>query len=354
MPESSSKSVKLTSGGNSIPIFDAGNAVGAVPHANVKGKVCLGYSTEPNTTSAMSYSTIRNNIKNHGKRHLYPVYKEKKKCVIVDYHGGKPASGSGVSTLKTRFLVNKGERLTDNGFVRPRRDGFSYEDLNIRNYFNWNSIRHGNGAIKWPDWIQYGIGEFLDAWTKRDYIHDDAVVDAIWKTEKKYELKSSDLSYTTYEHTDTYGRKYYTYKINKYYTEPDGARYIVIPRVLKDAYYKGKLVDAVLEEIGYHSFRNRHLNSVSIKGYGNVGEYIPIKIGAGAFYDNKMLVNFLAKDETDASFSEIGEEAFRGIYFFHNIKIRSRDERYGGGTIGKSAFRGTALDSNSWNMFTFF
>ena len=121
MPESSSKSVKLTSGGNSIPIFDAGNAVGAVPHANVKGKVCLGYSTEPNTTSAMSYSTIRNNIKNHGKRHLYPVYKEKKKCVIVDYHGGKPASGSGVSTLKTRFLVNKGERLTDNGFVKIGR-----------------------------------------------------------------------------------------------------------------------------------------------------------------------------------------------------------------------------------------
>ena len=35
---------------------------------------------------------------------------------------------------------------------------------------------------------------------------------------------------------------------------------------------------------------------------------------------------------------------FCGIYFFHDIKIRSRDERYGGGTIGKSAFGGTALD----------
>ena len=116
----------------------------------------------------------------------------------------------------------------------------------------------------------------------------------------------------------------------------------MIPRVLKNAYYKGKRVDAVLEEIGGYSFGNRHLGSVSIKGYGNVGEYIPIKIGKRAFYDNKMLVNFSAKDETDANFSEIGEEAFRGIYFFHDIKIRSRDERYGGGTIKKSTFRETA------------
>ena len=160
-----------------IPIFDASGAEGAIPHANVKGKICLGYSTEPNATYAMSYDTIRNNIKNHGKRHLYPVYKEKKKCVIVDYHEGKPAPGSGVGTLKTRFLVNKGERLTDNGFVRPVRDGFSYQDLDIRNYFNLNSVRHGNGAVKWLYWITYGSGEFLDAWTKDDYIHDDAVVD---------------------------------------------------------------------------------------------------------------------------------------------------------------------------------
>ena len=121
----------------------------------------------------------------------------------------------------------------------------------------------------------------------------------------------------------TYGRKYYTYKINTYYTGPDEARYIVIPRVIKDAYYKGKRVNAVLEEIGGYSFRNRHLSSVSIKGYGNVGEYIPIKIGTRAFFDNKDLIDFLAKDGTDASFSEIGEEAFCGIYFFHDIKIYS-------------------------------
>ena len=353
MPDASSKSVKLASYGGYIPIFDLGGDEGAIPHANVKGKVYLGYSTEPNATYTMPYGTIRNNIKNHGKRHLYPVYKEKKKCVIVDYHGGKPASGSGVGTLKTRFLVNKGKRLTDNGFVRPVRDGFSYEELNSRNYFNWDSVRHGNGAVTWPSWIRYGNGEFLDTLTKRDYIHDDAVVDAIWKTDKKYELGTSDFSYSTYEHTDTYGRKYYTYRINTYYKGPDDSRNIVIPRVLKDAYHKGKSVNAVLEEIGGYSFRNKHLSSVSIKGYGNVGGYIPIKIGAGVFYGNNGLVNFLAKDETDASFSEIGEEAFRGIYFFHNIKIRSRDERYGGGTIGKSAFRGTALDLSQGDKVEF-
>ena len=84
LPEVGSKSVKLALYGAYIPIFDASGAEGAIPHANVKGKVCLGYSTEPNATSAMSDGTIRNNIKNHGKRHLYPVYKEKKKCVIVD------------------------------------------------------------------------------------------------------------------------------------------------------------------------------------------------------------------------------------------------------------------------------
>ena len=184
MPEASSKSVKLASYGDYIPIFDASGAEGAIPHANVKGKVCLEYSTEPNATYAMSYNAIRNYIRNYGRRHLYPVYKEKKKCVIVDYHGGKPAPGSGVGTLKTRFLVNKGERLTDNGFVRPKRDGFVYQDLDIRNYFNWNSIRHGNGIVKWPDWLRYGSGEFLGARTKDDYIHDDAVVDVIWKTEQ--------------------------------------------------------------------------------------------------------------------------------------------------------------------------
>ena len=74
-----------------------------------------------------------------------------------------------------------------------------------------------------------------------------------------------------------------------------------------------------------------------------------IKIGTRAFYDNKDLIDFLAKDGTDASFSEIKEKAFCGIYFFHDIKIRSRNERYGGGTIGKSAFRGTALDYSLCN-----
>ena len=48
-----------------------------------------------------------------------------------------------------------------------------------------------------------------------------------------------------------------------------------------------------------------------------------------------------------------GEEAFCGIYFFHDIKIRSRDERYGGGTIGKSAFRGTALDFSQGDKVEF-
>ena len=52
--------------------------------------------------------------------------------------------------------------------------------LNIRNYYNWDSNRFGNGVVKWPDWIKYGDGTPLDTHAiSRDNIYDDGVVDAI-------------------------------------------------------------------------------------------------------------------------------------------------------------------------------
>ena len=128
---------KVKMGMYDVHLFDSGYMWGAIPHANVKGKICVGYSTEPNATSAMSKAAMWDEIVNHGKRDIYPVYKEKKKCVIIDYHGGKPAPGSGIFGLKTRFLVNRGANLRDNGFVDPVRDGFFYRGLNVRDYYNW-------------------------------------------------------------------------------------------------------------------------------------------------------------------------------------------------------------------------
>ena len=226
--------------------------------------------------------------------------------------------------------------MSVNGFVRPVRDGFQYEGLNVRNYNNWNSVRHGNGAVKWPRWIRYGDGS-----RPGGDIYDDAVVDVIWKTWSKKELTSGDISYNVSEHTDSYGRKYYTYKINYFIVEPDSSNDIVIPRVLKNAYYKGKTVDAVLEEIGDYSFSNRYLEYVRVKGYNNAGAYIPVRIGKKAFYYNWGLWSFYAlKSETDAVFSEIGDEAFRNAGNLRTIDISSH---YYSAKIGEAAFRNTAL-----------
>ena len=176
LPEANSKSVKLATYGDYLPIFDMSGAEGAIPHANVAGKICIGYYTAPGGKAALTKTSLLDDIKNHGKNHLYPVYAEKKRCVIVDYHGGKPAPGSSMSTLKTRFLVDKGERLSDNDFVIPHRDGFYYVGLNKRLYVGTEE-RHGNGACKWPMWIKYGDGKALDTSTSRgrDHIYDDMV-----------------------------------------------------------------------------------------------------------------------------------------------------------------------------------
>ena len=62
-----------------------------------------------------------------------------------------------------------------------------------------------------------------------------------------------------------------------------------------------------------------------------------------------MLDDFYAlANETDAEFSEIGDEAFNGNYNFDNVVVSS-DE----GTIRKSAFNKTALDSWSGDKVEF-
>ena len=169
------------------------------------------------------------------------------------------------------------------------------------------------------------------------------VVDVIWKKYGEKELKPSDIDHEVSEHIDSSGRKYYTYVLNRYRMAPDSEGLIVIPRTLKNTYYNGQKVDAALTEIGERAFRNRYTDAVKIKGYGNSGD-IPIKIGREAFAGDMNLFRFEAIDNTDIRFAKIGESAFEGSYAFHNMRIRSRDERYEGGTIGKKAFDGTALD----------
>ena len=162
----------------------------------------------------------------------------------------------------------------------------------------------------------YGNGSIFE-----DYVYDDAVLDAIWKTWSQKELTPGNFWYGISEHTDSYGRKYYTYTITSFIAKPDGSNNIVIPRMIKNVYYKGKTVDTVLKEIGKDSFRNRYLEHVKIKGYGSPSY---VRIGDRAFSNNLNLYSFYARtNETDASFIRIGGGAFSNDIRFSRIDISS-------------------------------
>ena len=202
-----------------------------LPHSNVKGKVHIGWSTEPEATSAMSNNTIGHKIFNEDKSHIYPVYKEKKKCVIIEYHGGKPAAGSSVGSLKTRYLVPRGQSIKDYGYVTPVRSGYNFRWYNVRNYWNWGSIKHSNGTIQWPKWIRHSKNR-KEGRTEHELVEKDEVWDAVWLNYGEKTLDGTNINYEVFEHTDAYGRKYYTYKIINFSLNPDTAQNIIIPRTV--------------------------------------------------------------------------------------------------------------------------
>ena len=210
-----------------------------LPHSNVKGKVHIGWSTEPDATSAMSNNTIGHKIFKEDKSHIYPVYKVKKKCVIIEYHGGKPAAGSSVSSLKTRYLVSPWQTIKDCGYVTPVRSGYNLRRYCVRNYYGWGSIKHSNGTIQWPKWIRHSKNR-KEGRTEHELVEKDEVWDAVWLNYGEKTLDKYDIFYIVSEHTDNYGRKYYTYKITDFLLKPDTGMHVIIPRTMKVWYKIGR------------------------------------------------------------------------------------------------------------------
>ena len=157
-----------------------------------------------------------------------------------------------------------------------------------------------------------------------------------WLNYGEKTLDGTNINYEVFEHTDAYGRKYYTYKIINFSLNPDTAQNIIIPRTMK-VWYKLEQKDAILEEIGSEVFLNSYLNSVKITGYKkNTSVYVPVKIGKEAFAGNFVMMRFDVKaSEMDAKVSEIGESVFEGNYLLSKMNIEGTTDY---GIIGKKTF----------------
>ena len=127
----------------------------------------------------------------------------------------------------------------------PRSTLFPYTTL-------FRSVVHSNGTIQWPKWIESNSSRREGERTRSSHPKEDEVWDAVWLNYGEKTLDKYDIFYIVSEHTDNYGRKYYTYKITDFLLKPDTGMHVIIPRTMK-VWYKGEEKDAVEATCGWES-----------------------------------------------------------------------------------------------------